>query len=540
MSCGIKRILTIQTPIKYSIIRILGDHSVDITTQCSYSWSTDSVCWTNWVDYSTYTKIGPNIDGDYYLRILLLGGLTGVYLDNTLIDCYNICLAQSNPYIEDPCVNAVDLYSNLDCALQMQQQLADLVCCMIGIPCYYFRVSPIEDSRDLTFKEYILHGITDMKYIKLVCEEGALPSSKPQMTEFDFDWDNDWEVEVGKSMFAQAFGDTASPKQRDIIYVPMMKRMYEVNAAYDEKQEMLMWRATTWKLALVKWNDKTNVDQNDYESIIDDWIVNRADDILVSERNEQERLSSTTQLQDTYSPDNITRHAVDNDMVDLSLTDSIRRYISKQDSSNIADRVINHGSIIVAHNMYNFKNPSSKVVYQKTWCGGSGVFMMIIDWDETSTMDYDLLRLGDVVLRAQQDTVIFGDLSCKLRSGLYMIICRWNRASFSQELSIYAYTSDMIDKLPQYRIRPDMWKFDFNNPLYSSTSAYNNDYDIRKPVTIELVPGSCSVTNVKLYDCALDDQSIYKESLKYVTKNEHCVLNDVAHKIETPYGWSPR
>ena len=32
----------------------------------------------------------------------------------------------------------------------------------------------------------------------------------------------------------------------------MMNRMWDVNAAYDEKNEGLMWRSTTWKLQLVK------------------------------------------------------------------------------------------------------------------------------------------------------------------------------------------------------------------------------------------------------------------------------------------------
>ena len=227
----------------------------------------------------------------------------------------------------------------------MQQFLSDLVCCTIGIPCYYFRVLPDQDTKDLTFREYVLHNVVDMKYIKLVCQEGELPSSKPQMTEFDFDWDTDWEVEVGKTMFARAFGDTAFPKQRDIVYIPMMKRMYEVNAAYDEKKEMLMWRATTWNLALVKWSDKSNVEQGDFESVIDDWIENKMSDILPTTNAEQKRESGTAQIVDTYGPNNLTRY-VGGDMVDLRLSDKIRSYISRVDVANIIDRIINHLSLI--------------------------------------------------------------------------------------------------------------------------------------------------------------------------------------------------
>ena len=93
---------------------------------------------------------------------------------------------------------------------------------------------------DYTFKEYLLHNVVDMKHLKLVCQDGTMPSSKPQMTEFDFDWETDWEVEISKTAFAKAFGDKAFPKQRDIIWIPLMGRMWEVNSAYKEKNEAYM------------------------------------------------------------------------------------------------------------------------------------------------------------------------------------------------------------------------------------------------------------------------------------------------------------
>ena len=86
-------------------------------------------------------------------------------------------------------------------------------------------------------------------------KDGAMPSSNPKLTEFDFDWETDRETEISKTQFATAFGDEAYPKFGDFIYIPMMGRMWDVNAAYDEKNEGLMWRSTTWKLQLVKYSD---------------------------------------------------------------------------------------------------------------------------------------------------------------------------------------------------------------------------------------------------------------------------------------------
>jgi hypothetical protein len=38
----------------------------------------------------------------------------------------------------------------------------------------------------------------------------------------------------------------------------------------------------------------------------------------------------------------------------------------------------------------------------------------------------------------------------------------------------------------------------------------------------------------------MDDTDIAKESIKYVTKNEHCVINDVARPFEDVAGFSVR
>ena len=61
--------------------------------------------------------------------------------------------------------------------------------------------------------------------MKMIIPDGTMPSSNPRFTEFDFDWEIDWETEISKTHFSSAFGDNAFPKQRDLVYIPMMKRM---------------------------------------------------------------------------------------------------------------------------------------------------------------------------------------------------------------------------------------------------------------------------------------------------------------------------
>ena len=532
MSCIIKRLLTLTVPIKYREVHI-WDGERDITDQCLYSWSTDSVCWTNFTTYKEYQRIAPNIESDFYLRVMLFAGFAGISLESELVDCYNICLWEENPYIQDLCAqaNAMDLYGNLDCALWMQQQMSDFVCCMIGIPCYYFRVLPDQDTADLTFKEYVLHNVTDVKYIKLVVEDGQMPSSRPQMTDFDFDWDVDWEVEVGKTMFAQAFGDTAFPKQRDFIYIPMMKRMWEVNSAYDEKQEGFMWRPTTWKLGLIKFNEKTNVDQGQFEDLIDNWLVNKYEDFHENELQEQERESGTIQ---TESP----RFAATN-LYNIFISDNIRQSITESEKTHVIKRQYNQKANVVARNAYKFEKDDSILVYQKGWCGDSGMLSFIIETDRV--VEKTIINLGpglDVNTRPVPDGCEIEFLGCKLIIGLnkaWQVIIRWNRDTFTIEMSACEYKCRYSVPVP----KPEMYIFDYENPI-NSVSSYNNDLSVTSMASMILSPAPYLITNIKLYSKYLAWGDAVKEVCKYTTNSPDCIINDLARPIEGEWGFAVR
>lgn len=118
MACRLKKIIQLNEATSYVDIRILNGSS-DITTLCQYSWSTDSVCWTNWASIDMYKRICPNLDTDFYLRVLVDNPFDNVMLGNTYTKCYSVCLDSSMNFLsnfcEDP--NLFQPYKNLDCAL---------------------------------------------------------------------------------------------------------------------------------------------------------------------------------------------------------------------------------------------------------------------------------------------------------------------------------------------------------------------------------------------------------------------------------------
>ena len=556
---------------------------------CLFSWSIDGACWTNFVSFEQYTKMAPNIGSDYFLRILINTGFSKLVLDNAVVDCYTICLYNENPYLLDLCTNqTIDFYANLDCAISMYQQLSNLICCMVGIPCYYFRVLPDQNTADFTFKEYLLHNVVDMKYLKLVCQDGSMPSSKPQMTEFDFDWETDWEVEISKMAFAKAFGDTAFPKQRDIIWIPLMGRMWEVNSAYDEKNESFMWRPVTWKLGLVKWNDKTNVNQGEFEDIIDSWATNRMENFMGFEQSEQEHQTGVTQIEaPTFNPNNLYV---------TFLEDAIRTGVTMSEKDNVVKTQINHNAAIVTRNMYRFKDKDSIIKYVNTTCGDHGTLIFLMDTRNNQNIDYFdesneftkvIFKAGAIevilkILRGKYEPdpndpselpykkrifipgeynrktgwsyeyhIIFNGMECKLTDdlnnsnistymGIYEVQCRWNRSNFTTEMNVIPYIQTVPVGTPPYHIRPEMHILDFIHPICNMTNVYNNDFIQKSPVEVILSPAPVGITNIKLFNVALSDNDMAKESIKYTTNNSCCVINDVARPFIEETGFNVR
>lgn len=538
MGCGIRRILQFQEAISFKEVRVFDDLNNDITNTCMYSWSTDGVCWINWTSYQNYIRVVPNIETDFYLRVLLFGGFGKVSLGGAFTDCYNICIDSTNEFLKNFCEepNLFQPYQNLDCALLLQEQLADSIICMFGIPVYYFKTEPREETADYTFKEFVLHDVIAVKQLKLMISDGQMPSSNPKLTDFDFDWEVDWETELSKSQFAAAFGDNAFPHVNDFIYIPMMKRMWEVNAAYDEKKEGLMWRPTTWKLALVKYNDSTNVFSEGFDELIDGWITNTYENTFGEiEANERERQTGSSAIErPSFAATNL---------YDIFMEDAVRQQLTKDDI-DIYDKMYCHRNNIFARNIYKFKNDNACVVYQKGLCGESGVISFVLELEDVpkGNLDKDIMNFGpiDIQLAYNPDTQKYmvgcHELYTELNTfSTYLVIYKWNRDNFTTELMVYDYIYDKT--VPKYKLRAEDYYIDFDRPVCELVGVYNNDYIVDEPQKCQVHAYPVKVTSIKYYDKYLDKGESIKEAIKYTTKHESCVINDLARQIHSGHGY---
>lgn len=536
MGCNIKRIIKLTDAVQTVPIQVM-DNGVDRTYDCFFSWSKDGVCWTGWNKYDDYLRITQYVESDFYLRILINCNISELFVNNCVTKDYTICIDSSSTFVQDFCgeTNLFQPYNNLDCALQLQQQLADSVACMFGIPIYYFRCDPQPDTADYTFKEYVLHNVTDVKQLKLVVKDGAMPSSNPKLTEFDFDWETDWETEISKTQFATAFGDKVFPKYGDFIYIPMMNRMWDVNAAYDEKNEGLMWRSTTWKLQLVKYSDSTAYNKSDFDEIIDSFTPNTYENTFGwIEALEQEQQTQTLQAAPPM-------FAATN-LYDIFMEDAIRKQYTKNDAV-IIDKQYAHRANIVTRNMYRFHNENGCITYQKGFCGENGTLMFIVETPGSlSEIDREIIQFGTLrVSMSYSDNTIKLSTNSNLNATLepfksYMCIIRWDRNNFITSMDVYKYTHR--EDIPIYKLRPEMYWFDFENPIYSEIKEYDNNLTAKTPMPCQVHAYPLQIANIKYYNEYLEDEIAIKESVRYTTDNDACVFNDTVRPINSAHGYA--
>lgn len=532
--CAPKQILTFNVPIKFDDIPNIKiyDNCCEeyANSSLEYSYSLDSICWSCYVSYNDILLNTVNIKNDLYIRIKVAGVIQKVLVNCCPYTTYTTVLdsAFRFSYCEVESPNMYAPYANMTCAIELNRHMADLVCCMFGIPIYYFRLNPNQGSKDITFKEYTLMEVDPPKQIKLMVQDGQMPSSKPEFNDFGLDWQTDWETEIGKTMFATAFGQNAQPMEGDFIYIPMMKRMWQVSGAYEEKKDQLMWCATTFKVTLVKYEEKGNVDLGELDDMVNSFVKNTYDD-LFGDDNEDNAGS----CEESVSAPNA---AYDN-LYPIYQSDATRKYVTTS-GINIYDNSTYYKGTLISDAWYIFNTTfeNQKIVYQKQYCGDNITISFVfkpLTLDLGDTFECTLLEIGTLKINIVQDfsetTIIVNKhkkLSLSLVSGnTYFICIRWSKELNISEISSAIYTYNQ--NIPIYKLQSGNYYYDIDN-MERVTSNWDIEFNVDKKTDIILNNFVGNITNIKLFNIYNDNIS---EILQQYPTNNNLILNDTARKL---------
>lgn len=531
--CSPKQIISFNIPINTQYIS-----SIKIYNNCNdlynnsdleYAYSLDNVCWSCYIDYSSLLSNTVDINQDIYLRIKVSDSISKIELLGTDYIDYSTQLDSSFNFTYcDINSNMYNPYTNMTCAMDLNRQMSDLVCCMFGIPIIYFKVNPESGSKDITFKEYTFMNVYPPKHIKMIIQDGQMPSSKPEFNDFGLDFQTDWETEIGKTMFATAFGQNEQPMEGDFIWVPMMKRMWQVSGAYEEKKDAFMWNATTFKVSLVKYEEKGSVNLGDMESIVDSFVKNKYEDIFGDTDD-----TDGSGFESVESPNS----AFDN-LYPVYQSDATRKYVTCN-GIDISDGSTYFKGTVISDSWYVFNKITDemlKVVYQKQYCGDDITLAFIIkpvSLLNLTDFKNDLISIGNLKIKIEQSklkTKIYVNKNKKLEINIdsdntYFIYIRWSKSMNISEIGSILYTYNQ--NIPIYKVADNHYYYDVDN-RQSVFDKWNMEYTIDEKTNIVLSNLVGYITNIKLYDIYIDNLS---ELLQQYPTNSKLIINDTARKL---------
>ena len=529
-SCNPTQILNINFPIN-------NVDQIDIYNECNeaydknsllYSYSVDSVCWSCYMSYDNILKNTVDLDGDFYLRIKLNNIIGGVYNEGEQTTDYTTQLSSDFQLTscDTQSSNVYNPYANLDAAVNLQTQLTETISCMFGIPIYYFKLKPDIGSKDITFKEYALMNVDSVKQIKLIITDNTMPSSKPEFTDLGLEFQTDWETEISKVTFATAFGNTVQPTEGDLIYIPMMKRMWMVNQAYEEKNGSLMWNATTFKVMLVKYQEKGSVDLKDTEEMVNTFVKNKYEDLFGDDNNSTYD-SSEAALESPVS--------AANSLYPVYESDAIRKYITC-DTVSFGDISTYFKGTLISDSSYVYlrNDIESKIIYQQKYCGNSAAISFLIKPDIVANFEGIICKVGNCEINIKQkmmeseiSTNIYPDSKLTLTNGsIYFIVIRWDENMNLFDMSAYLYTYN--ESIPQYKLQPAHYYYDIDNPSSQISLPYSIELTDEIGHDIYLSNFFGIITNFKVFDIYNDNIS---ELLQMYPTHQHLMINDTARRI---------
>lgn len=568
-SCGPLQVITFNTPFgspeeinKLYILKqalnnasvILEDlqnyndrHPIIYTdSDLSLSYSIDGVCWSCYSDYQSATEALFGVKSDFFLRIKVRGPVSALYRlneNNGSLDLYNdwsVSLASGFDFsyvCDSSNANLYNPYANMDCAIQLQTQLAETVSCMFGVQAYYFKVNGVNSSADITFKEYALKSVDSVKKIKLVISDGSMPSSKPEFSDLGLDFQTDWEVEVTKGTFATAFGNSAQPQEGDFVYIPMMKRMWTVTGAWEEKNNSLMWVGTSFKLSLVKYQDDTGVNKDTVDNIVNDIVKTKYEDLF----GDEETLGSGTETASLVTGATQSLQPVfESDACRKYVSDLALNSIKNANTNNSADlnNTLYYKGTQICDSYYDWTGSdenSPAVIYQRQYCGDEFSISFLLKISGGISNDTEIISAGriSVMISKEDDKYYINNKKLKVAitpGTWYFIVVRGSKTLNTADIIAAPYKYP--DGMPVYKIQKFHYYFDIDN-AQTATGRFSEELSVMTESDVKVNCFNGLISNFKLLNIYNDNIS---ELLMQNPTNQHLLINDTALPFLGLYG----
>ena len=244
----------------------------------------------------------------------------------------------------------------LNKAIRLYKDLNLMVNSLFGHQASYYRVLPQGRSKDVFLMEYSLFSHDLPQCLKIVVPNNEFPDNKLNMGPFGVDFEIPFEVHIDREYYQKIFGDGSGPQKRDVIFFPNTNRAYEIQSSYLFRD--FMNEPLYFKISLVKWLPKTNVEQTEEVDSLESFSASAGR--LFSDLIEDDELKTTNpqQYNVAYSTSDPVRSYIDQNQI-INNEDLLNYYTKVSENSYRLQSTLNSNMIKVNLDSSKFINDVS-------------------------------------------------------------------------------------------------------------------------------------------------------------------------------------
>ena len=158
-------------------------------------------------------------------------------------------------------------------AVQTFNVLNNIANKMFGIEARWFRSVPQQRSKDVIFQEYTLYCVEETPVcLRVIVPDGNFPESNYQYDLMGLEYNIPTEIQIDKKYWEEMAGFGTAPQKKDIVYLPMPNKLFQVESAFLKRG--FMEQETTWVVNLIKFQSEAARKEGDgLKATIDQYTV---------------------------------------------------------------------------------------------------------------------------------------------------------------------------------------------------------------------------------------------------------------------------
>ena len=173
---------------------------------------------------------------------------------------------------------------------------------MFGIEARWFRAVPQERSKEVILQEWTLYCVEEEPLcLKVLLPDGNFPESAYQFDLMGLEYEVPLTIHIDKKYWEEIAGFGTAPQKKDIVYLPMPNKLYQVESSYLDRG--FMEQETTWVLNLRKYMPEASRRESDaLKETIDQYTVSEQELFGEDLQDQYDKITNDKQ----FSPFNST------------------------------------------------------------------------------------------------------------------------------------------------------------------------------------------------------------------------------------------